>query len=157
MNSRISCAMVWIAWLIAATQVSAAPAWQSSTKSSSDVIPAAVARLEDRVVVVANMDSPVSVRIAKHYVKQRGVRKGIQVHCQDSALDTARETMAFADFKEKIEAPIKAYLAKDSAIDFIVLTKGIPIRLSDAPVGTGKLASLDSYLAAFDYFERSDV
>ncbi len=114
--------------------------------------------LVDRVVVVENADSPVSVRIARHYMKQRGVTKIFQVHCQDSALETGKETISFADFKEKIETPFKAFLAKDQTIDFVVLTKGIPIRLTDAPVGvSGKQPSLDSYLAAIDYFDRKDA
>ncbi len=114
--------------------------------------------LVDRVVVVENADSPVSVRIARHYMKQRGVTKIFQVRCQDSALETGKETIPFADFKEKIETPFKAFLAKDLTIDFIVLTKGIPIRLTDAPVGvSGKQPSLDSYLAAIDYFDRKDA
>lgn len=114
--------------------------------------------LVDRVLVVENADSSVSKRIARHYMKQRGAKKSVQIHCQDSAINSANETISFADFKEKIEAPLKQILDQDPSIDFIVLTKGIPIRLTDAPIGVnGKQPSLDSFLAAIDYFDRKDV
>ena len=53
----------------------------------------------------------------------------------DAAVAAANETMAYADYQTAIESPLKACLAADPTIDFIVLTKGIPIRLRDAPLG----------------------
>ncbi len=110
----------------------------------------------DRVLVIENVDSPASKQITQHYMSKRGVNKSLQVHCPDSATALANETMPFAQFKEAIEKPLKEYLAKDSQIDFIVLTKGVPIRLTGAPVGlNNSQPSLDSYIAALDYFDRS--
>ena len=108
-----------------------------------------------RVLVIENVDSPASVQIAKHYMEKRGVKKSLKIHCPDSATNTANETLPFATFQAAIEKPLKEYLATDSKIDFIVLTKGIPIRLTGAPVGLSNTQpSLDSYIAALDYFER---
>jgi uncharacterized protein (TIGR03790 family) len=110
----------------------------------------------DRVLVIENLDSPVSMQIANHYMSKRGVKKVLQVHCPDSALNAANETLPFAAFQEAIEKPLKAYLATDPKIDFIVLTKGIPIRLTGAPVGLSNTQpSLDSYIAAMDYFDQA--
>ncbi len=109
----------------------------------------------DRVLVVENLDSPASVQIVKHYMAKRGVKKVLQIHCPDSATSTANETLPFAAFQQAIEKPLKALLATDPQIDFIVLTKGIPIRLTGAPVGLSNTQpSLDSYIAALDYFDR---
>ena len=109
--------------------------------------------IESRVLVVENMDSPISIQITKHYMEKRGVQKRLQVRCPDSSLVAANETMPFAQFQETIESPLKAYLEKDPSIDFIVLTKGIPIRLTNAPIGfSNNQPSLDSYLAAIGYF-----
>lgn len=111
-----------------------------------------------RVLVVENTASPVSVEIASDYMQKRVVSNILKVDCQDSALNTGNETMKYADFQEKIEKPLKAYLAKKPGIDFIVLTKGVPIRLTDAPSGvSGKQPSLDSFIAAIDYKDRKDV
>ena len=114
--------------------------------------PLAAGRDVDRVVVVRNEKSPVSKAIADDYARRRGVYSIVTVSCQDSAADAHDETIGFAAYKREIEAPLRAFLADHPGIDFIVLTKGVPIRLADAPQGgaPGRLA-LDSYLAALDY------
>ena len=127
--------------------------------SEPDVIEAIVEpakpSLENRVLVIENLDSPISMQIAKHYMEKRGIQKRLQVRCPDSSLLSANETMPFAQFREAIETPLKAYLEKDPSIDFIVLTKGIPIRLTAAPIGlSNNQPSLDSYLAAIGYFDN---
>ncbi|MFO0941999.1 MAG: TIGR03790 family protein [Pirellulales bacterium] len=109
----------------------------------------------DRVLVIQNSDSPVSKQIAQHYMAKRGVKNLLEVHCIDSATAAANETLPFAQFKDAIEKPLKEYLAKNQQIDFIVLTKGVPIRLTGAPSGlNNNQPSLDSYIAGMDYFDR---
>ncbi len=113
----------------------------------------APAALVDRVLVVRNGHSPTSCAVADDYARRRGVRQVLTVECQDAALGWAQETMRFADFAQRIEIPLRTWLAAHDGIDFIVLTKGLPIRLADAPDlrgGTGRF-SLDSRLAALDY------
>ena len=62
----------------------------------------------------------------------------------------------------KLRIPIRAYLAAHTNIDFIVLTKGVPIRITGAAMGSCDEhsrepenirghPSVDSYLAALDY------
>ncbi len=112
----------------------------------------------DRVVVVSNLESPTSVEIAADYIKRRGIRQRVQVRCPDSALDAAKETLPYAEYLTAIRTPLANYLARHPEVDFIVLTKGIPIRLTGAPTGLGAgQPSLDSTLAAWGYEERTDV
>jgi uncharacterized protein (TIGR03790 family) len=120
---------------------------------------AAIPSLMDRTVVVVNANSPVSIAVAADYMKLRKVRQKIVVHCQDSATSSGNETISYANFQPAVEAPMRDYLAKHPEIDFVVLTKGVPIRITDAP-GFGisnKQPSVDSYLAALDYASMKPI
>ena len=112
----------------------------------------------DRVLVIRNGRSPISCAVADDYAHRRGVANVLTVQCQDAATDPARETIAFADYERDIEKPVRAYLAAHTGIDFIVLTKGIPIRIGDAPdLRHGKARMcLDGRLAALDYETKPD-
>ena len=112
----------------------------------------------DRVLVIRNARSPISCAIADDYAHRRGVANVLTVQCQDAATDPARETIAFADYERDIEKPLRARLAAHPGTDFIVLTKGIPIRIGDAPdLRHGKARMcLDSRLAALDYETKPD-
>lgn len=114
--------------------------------------------LADRVLVLENTSSPTSIEIAQDYLNKRGVKNLLKVECQDSALSPSGETLAYAEYQKSIEAPLLAYLSKNKQIDFIVLTKGIPIRLTGAPFGMGSgQPSLDSAIASLGYASRKDV
>lgn len=113
------------------------------------------------MLLVLNTNSPISRSIAHDYALKRNVTNTVLIHCQDSALNADDETIPFTDYKKSIEHPIRDYLADHPEIDFIVTTKGVPIRITDAPTGEsfgGKPeVSLDSYLAALDYDQLSDA
>ena len=122
----------------------------------------ALKRSPDQVMLVVNTSSPVSRAIADDYAVKRKITNILQVQCQDSALSTKNETMTLADYTRTIESPVRAFLAAHSNIDFIVLTKGIPIRITGAALGSCDQnsrepenirghPSVDSYLAALDY------
>lgn len=112
----------------------------------------------NRVLVVENTNSPASLEIAAAYQKARGVKNLLKVQCPDSALDSGKETLAYADFQTAIEKPLATYLKAHPKIDFIVLTKGIPIRLTGAPIGlNNNQPSLDSTIACMGYEERKDA
>ncbi|MFI5386945.1 MAG: TIGR03790 family protein [Fimbriimonadales bacterium] len=107
----------------------------------------------DRTLVVLNTDSPTSLAVGADYMRKRGVPAKLLVHCQDSAESAAKETIPYPAFRDEIESPLRVYLSKHPKIDFIVLTKGIPIRITGAP-GLGVSStqpSLDSFVAALDY------
>ena len=110
------------------------------------------------VLLISNGNSPVSTAVAKYYAAKRGVAKIVIVHCVDAAVSTANETIPVADYTRQIGDPVKQYLAQHKEINFIVLTKGVPIRVRGGDTGSrdekraGPLnASVDSYLAAIDY------
>jgi hypothetical protein len=112
-----------------------------------------------RVVIVRNESSAVSRAVAEDYAQRRGVPHVVSVRCQDSAVNPGLETVTFAVFQESLEKPLRDFLSGHPSIDFIVLTKGIPLRIADAPgLGLGeRRPSLDSYLAALDYDKVPDA
>src|SRR5258708_36053096 len=87
----------------------------------------------DRVVVVRNDESSISRAVADDYVQRRGVANLLEIHCQDSATGADRETISYAHFKNEIETPLRAFLTSHPHVDFVVLTKGVPIRIEGAP------------------------
>lgn len=111
-----------------------------------------------RVVVLRNLESPVSCAVADDYAARRGAHR-LDIRCQDSATGSGRETIAYAEVQRAIEGPLREWLAAHPGVDIIVLTKGIPLRISDAP-GLGlydKRPSLDSWLAALGYGDQPGV
>ena len=110
------------------------------------------------VLLVYNANSPISAAIAKDYAKKRNVTNIVVVHCIDSAVTSHNETIPLADYTTEIAAPIKNYLAHHGGINFVVLTKGVPIRIDGGSTGSKGIGSngnlqpsVDSYLAAIDY------
>ena len=62
----------------------------------------------------------------------------------------------WALYQAQIEKPIRAYLKRHAGIDFIVLTKGVPIRIDGGETGEdygfdAPQESVDGALAALDY------
>ena len=115
-------------------------------------------RSPNEVLVVYNANSPISTAVANDYAQKRMVTNVISVNCADSAISSNNETISISDYTSKIATPISQYLASHSNVNFIVLTKGVPIRIDGAMTGccvndTGGRhePSLDSYLAAIDY------
>lgn len=117
-------------------------------------------RTADEVLLVYNEQSPISKAVAVDYASKRGVKSHIAVNCPDSAISADNESISLADYGAAIETPIRAYLAAHPRIEFIVLTKGVPIRITGArtgerpdnsPADTPLNASVDSTLAAMDY------
>jgi uncharacterized protein (TIGR03790 family) len=116
----------------------------------------------DQVLLVLNANSAASKAIGSDYLQKRAVRNLLVVHCQDSAVSTENETIAQTNYVQFIETPIRNYLASHTNIDFIVLTKGIPIRIQGSAMGSCDEhstearqirghPSVDSMVAALDY------
>ena len=119
-------------------------------------------RSPDEVLLVRNENSPISQAIAADYAGKRQIRNIISIQCPDSAVSTKNETISLSAYSQAIEAPIREYLAAHTNINFIVLTKGIPIRItgssmgscdenSQVPAAIRGHPSVDSTLAALDY------
>jgi uncharacterized protein (TIGR03790 family) len=138
-----------------------------STASADDVAPPRK-RTPAEVLLVFNADSPISKSIADDYAAKRPGVNVLSITCQDSAIKTRNETIPLAGYIESIEKPIREYLTQHPKIDFIVLTKGIPIRITGSAMGScdehSKEAedvrghpSVDSYLASLDYTDLPDL
>ena len=119
-----------------------------------------IAHSSDEVLLVFNENSPISKSIARDYAEKRKVKNIIPIRCADSAIATENETIQFAAYTESIEHPIAEYLQAHPRIQFIVLTKGVPIRITGAETGerpddstpqTPLNASVDGHLAAMGY------
>jgi uncharacterized protein (TIGR03790 family) len=118
--------------------------------------PLPAARSAGEVLLVMNGKSEVSEAIGHDYMQRRQVRHFLTVHCIDSAEKTDNETIPYDDYVKEIEEPVRTYLSRHPGIDFIVLTKGVPLRVRGGPTGNaagGGVAqpSVDSSLAALDY------
>lgn len=109
-------------------------------------------QITDRVLLIKNLNSPVSIAVADDYSIRRNVPKVLNITCQNSATDPNLESISFTDFITLIKTPLSAYLNIHPEIDFIILTKGIPIRIYDVPNKPyGGVCALDSYISAFGY------
>ena len=99
---------------------------------------------KDRVLVVVNRDSVLSTQIAEYYAQRRGI--GSAQICPVRA--GAGETVDRPVYRSAIEAPVTQCLAKLAGpIHYLVLTGGLPLRISGTEGAEGTLASVDSELA----------
>jgi uncharacterized protein (TIGR03790 family) len=135
--------------------------WSLCT-TNTEAATAVPRRGADEVLLVCNTNSAVSLSVAGDYARQRGIRNILRVSCQDSAASTGNESIPFGAYLTKLERPIRGYLNAHPRIEFIVLTKGVPIRITGAPMGccdehsrepenTRGRPAVDSFLAALDY------
>ncbi|MCL4810904.1 MAG: TIGR03790 family protein, partial [Vicinamibacteraceae bacterium] len=97
------------------------------------------------VLVVVNTESQASVDIGEHYVKARAVPETQVVRVKVAVADEiARNAYELA-----IEAPIARWLtehALEDRIHYIVLTKGLPLRIAGTTGRQATTASVDSEL-----------
>jgi uncharacterized protein (TIGR03790 family) len=94
------------------------------------------------LIVVENTRSPDSVAIGAYYAQKRHVPEASI--CRISCPTT--EDCAMADFDKEIRKPIKAFVrARKVGVDFIVLTKGVPLWTHEGAF------SVDSLLVAMDW------
>jgi uncharacterized protein (TIGR03790 family) len=103
------------------------------------------AQTADNVLVVMNEASPISLDIGAYYAQKRGIPKTNLLRIKT----TVGENISRQDFDRQIHAPIAAWLMRDFAQDhilYIVLTKGIPIRIDGTSGQQGDTASVDSEL-----------
>ena len=103
------------------------------------------AQTAENVAVVINEASPESKQIGEYYVKARGIPAANVIRLQT----TTDETIQPAAFLLTIQAPIASALIRNNAYDrilYIVLTKGIPLRVLGTSGPEGTVASVDSEL-----------
>lgn len=105
----------------------------------------ALAQTGANVLVVVNDASADSARIGSAYAAARSVPADHVVHLQTATA----ESIDRQDFVRSIEAPIAAWITRHGLQDqilFIVLTKGVPLRVNGTGGPQGTVASVDSEL-----------
>jgi uncharacterized protein (TIGR03790 family) len=113
-------------------------------------LPAAAAK---RVLVVINQSSPVSVDIGNYYARKRQ----IPANCVCKLRCKTDELVGMAEY-EKVRSAIRSHLTRNKLkekIDYIVLTKGIPIRV-DGQYGAFSMDSMLTVLWSGDILRRMD-
>ncbi len=95
----------------------------------------------DRVLLVVNGWSKPGMEIGKYYAARRSVPKSNVIHLETPP----EEEIGFERYQKDIEQPVRKALAKlKGKVDFIVLTKDVPMRFADKGFHGG--FSLDAYL-----------
>lgn len=103
------------------------------------------AQTGENVAVVINDASAASQRIGEYYVRQRAVPGPNVIHIRT----TEDESIDRMQYARTIEAPIAAALRRERLQDrilYIVLTKGVPLRISGTGGLNGTVSSVDSEL-----------
>ena len=105
----------------------------------------AFAQTADNVVVVINDASPASVQVGEYYARKRALAQDHVVRIKTATTDTIPR----ADYVKTIEQPIADWLTKKGLLDralYLVLTKGVPLRIDGTVGAEGTIASVDSEL-----------
>lgn len=103
------------------------------------------AQTAENVAVVINEASPESRQIGEAYVKARGIPAANVIRLQT----TTDETIQPNAYLATIQTPIATSLTRNNSFDrilYIVLTKGIPLRMLGTGGPEGTVASVDSEL-----------
>ncbi len=79
-----------------------------------------------RVLVVVNTGSPDSIEIARYYASKRKIPATNIFPVDISAV----EEVSASEFNYAVKYPLQDLLRKRTDIDFVVLTKGMPIRMT---------------------------
>ena len=107
---------------------------------------AAASQSPDNVLIVVNGDSQDSVQIGEYYVKKRRVPPSNLLRLRT----TADDEIARPAYERQIEQPVAAWVSRNGAHDrilYIVLTKGVPLRIRGTGGRAATIASVDSELA----------
>ena len=105
----------------------------------------ALAQSPENVAVVINDSSPDSQKIGLAYAQARAIPDSNVLHIRTSTV----ETVDRATFALTIEGPLAAAISRRGLQDrilYLVLTKGMPLRVDGTIGQTGTMASVDSEL-----------
>jgi uncharacterized protein (TIGR03790 family) len=107
---------------------------------------AAAGQGPDNVLIVVNGAIPDSIQIGEHYQRTRRIPTDHMVRIN---IPNGPEQIPRAAYEGLIEAPIRNWIARQQAHDrllFIVLVKGVPLRIEGSTGRTGTVSSVDSEL-----------
>ena len=108
-------------------------------------VTAAEAQSPENVAVVINDASTASTRIGEYYVAKRGVPASNVIHINT----TQGEGVDRRTYSDAIEWPIRVRIAQQRLHDrilYLVLTKGVPLRITGTAGPYGTFASVDAEL-----------
>lgn len=97
------------------------------------------------VLLVVNDLSTNSLQVGEYYARKRAIAADNIVHLSA----TTSETITRSAYEQQIEAPIATWFVRSRAHDrilYIVLTKGVPLRIDGTDGRSGTVASVDSEL-----------
>jgi len=106
------------------------------------VLPPAHAAGPENILVIINDNSPISREVGLYYAKKRGVPSKNVLHIKCPT----EERMHDKQYPTLVEQPVKRYLAKTGLkdkVDYLVLTKGVPIALRGGLSVDGLLMCMD--------------
>ena len=104
------------------------------------------AQSPDSVLIVVNTTAPGSLQVGEYYQRKRRIPTANMIRITAPAEEQVTRDV----FERQIENPISAWIARQRAHDrvlYIVLTKGVPLRIAGAGGRTGPVASVDSELS----------
>ena len=99
----------------------------------------------DNVALVINDQSPASQRVGDYYARKRAIPPSNIIRIRTSG----DETIDRAEYGERIERPIAEWLTRHGLQDrilYLVLTKGVPLRITGSDGQSGTVSSVDSEL-----------
>lgn len=108
-------------------------------------VPPALAQSAENVAVVINTNSQDSQRVGAHYIRVREIPSSNVIRIQTSS----DEAVSRGVYAATIERPVAAALAREGLQDrvlYLVLTKGIPLRIAGTGGHEGTIAAVDSEL-----------
>ena len=112
--------------------------------------------LTNRVLVIKNLNSPISIAVADDYMARRNVTKVVNLNCNDNGTNSNNDYLEYSQYVTTVENPIKDYLLLHPEIDFIVFTKGIPNHIYNTPNKPyNGVCCLDSRISALGYENSS--
>jgi uncharacterized protein (TIGR03790 family) len=106
---------------------------------------AAVAQNADNLLLVVNESSPASTQVGDYYARKRSVPTDHVVRIKTPVADEIERE----EYVRAIEGPIGAWLSRNNLQDkvlYLVLTKGVPLRITGTTGREGTTSSVDSEL-----------
>lgn len=102
------------------------------------VAPSSAAPATKKVLVIVNRNDPAGIEIAKYYAEKRKISTANIFPVDISSI----EECSTSEFDVSVKLPLLDYLRKHTEIEYVVMTKGVPIRL-----GSGIGYSTDGVIA----------
>ncbi|MFQ6059966.1 MAG: TIGR03790 family protein [Thermoplasmata archaeon] len=106
------------------------------------------------VMVVRNLNSPISMEIADYFIQQRRIPEENVCNVSTSTVEVI-DRATFNDLRAQIESNMTAHNLVDR-INIIVTTKGIPLKISDS-IFDQRRASVDSELALINDINSGSI